>query len=116
MKNVIRYLQDEWEQVSWQRCPEAANDLAEIVNEAIAAQKELEELRKRVEWKPTETAPKSGEFLVSVWEGDWNQPRQNLRFYHASGYPSGPVWGKRYSTEEGQAYELFRWMPLPEVK
>jgi len=105
MKNVIRYLQDEWEQVSWQRCPEAANDLAEIVNEAIAAQKELEELRKRLEWQPMETCP-MGNVLF----------RDETRVY--KGYRHR-LWETHviYDNHEIDLREKFTgWMPLPEVE
>lgn len=66
-------------------------------------------------WQPIETAPKSGEFLLGVWEGSWNNPCQRFRVYHASGYSSGPSWAMlgRYRTEEGGAYKLAGWQPLP---
>lgn len=64
-----------------------------------------------------ETAPKSGEFLLAVWEGDWNEPRKCWRVYHATGYIDGPSWAMRgrYRTEESGAYSLAGWMPLPEA-
>jgi hypothetical protein len=66
-------------------------------------------------WQPIETAPKSGEFLIGVWEGDWNQPRTRFRIYHATGFPQGPSWAQKgnYRTEEGGAYELAGWMAAP---
>ena len=66
-------------------------------------------------WQPMNTVPKSGEFLLAVWEGDWNNPRQRYRVYHAHGYPKGPSWAMQlhYRTEEGGAYQVAGWMPLP---
>ena len=66
-----------------------------------------------MEWMPIETAPKSGEFLLGVWEGDWGNPHQMFRVYHANGYPQGPSWARSYRTEEGEAFEKVGWMPLP---
>jgi len=68
-----------------------------------------------MEWLPIETAPKSGEFLLAVFEGDWNNPRKRYGIYHANGYTTGPSWSMRgnYRTEEGGAYEIAGWMPLP---
>ena len=66
--------------------------------------------------EPVASMPKSGEFLVAVWEGAWGDPRLRLRFYHATGYFAGPVWGAGYRQEEGEAYELAGWLPLPELK
>ena len=67
-------------------------------------------------WQPIETAPKNGEFLIAVWEGNWNNRKERIRYYHANGYPSGPSWSMKgnYRTEEGGAYEVAGWMPLPE--
>jgi hypothetical protein len=67
-------------------------------------------------WQPIDTMPKSGEFLLGVWEGDWRKPRQRFRIYQATGYYEGPSWSMRghYRTEEGGAYKLVGWMPLPE--
>ncbi len=66
-------------------------------------------------WQPIETAPKGGKFLIAVWEGDWDNPKQNCTLYQATGFLSGPVWAMRgnYRTEEGGAYKLAGWMPLP---
>ena len=66
-------------------------------------------------WQPIETAPKDGKFLIAVWEGDWDNPKRNCTIYQATGFPSGPVWAMRgsYRTEEGGAYKLAGWMPLP---
>ena len=66
-------------------------------------------------WQPMETMPKSGSFLIGVWEGEWREPRQNFRVYEASGFSSGPVWGQHYRTAEGESYEVVGWMekPLP---
>ena len=62
-----------------------------------------------------ETIPKSGEFLLAVWEGDWDNPRRVLRYYHAAGYHDGPSWANRsnYRTAEGEAYIIAGWCPLP---
>lgn len=35
---------------------------------------------------------------------------------HVEGYFVGPVWGACYRTEEGEAYELAGWLPLPKLK
>lgn len=67
-------------------------------------------------WLPIESAPKTGEFLLAVWEGDWNNPKQRYRVYHATGAGKhGPSWAARghYRTEEGGAYEMAGWQPLP---
>lgn len=66
-------------------------------------------------WNPMATAPKSGSFLLAVWEGDWNNPRQRYCVYHAYGGKFGPEWSMRghYRTEEGGAYEMAGWLPLP---
>lgn len=66
-------------------------------------------------WQPTETMPKSGSFLIGVWEGEWIKPRRKFRVYEATGFPGGPVWGQQYRTVEGDAYEVVGWMekPLP---
>jgi len=68
-------------------------------------------------WKPILSAPTSGEFLLAVFEGDWDNPRQRYRVYHAKGFREGPSWAMRgnYRTEEGGAYELAGWMPLPKA-
>lgn len=66
--------------------------------------------------QPPSTMPTSGEFIIAVWEGDWDNPKQKLKFYHAYAFPRGPVWGARYSTEEGEAYKINGWMPLPEAR
>jgi hypothetical protein len=65
---------------------------------------------------PIETVPKSGDFLLGVWEGDWRITRQRFAVYHATGYRDGPSWAMRghYRQDEGGAYELAGWMPLPE--
>ena len=70
-----------------------------------------------MKWQLIETAPETGEFLIAVWEGDWNNPKQRYRVYHATGYKDGPSWAMRgnYRTEEGGAYRLAGWMPLPEA-
>jgi len=63
------------------------------------------------EWQPIETAPKDNKkILLLVWEGEWRKPRQirEVRF----GYNGRPI--NRYRTEEGEAYEVTHWMPLPE--
>lgn len=66
-------------------------------------------------WQPIGTAPKSGEFLIGVWEGSWDNPKQGFRVYHAHGTKYGPSWAMRdnYREAEGGAYELAGWMPLP---
>jgi hypothetical protein len=64
-------------------------------------------------WRPIATAPKDGEFLLGVWEGDWHNPRKRFKTYQARGFVGGPVWGANYRTEEGEAYEMAGWMPLP---
>ncbi len=68
-------------------------------------------------WESVQTMPKSGEFLIGVWEGGWRNPRQRFRVYEAIGFTSGPVWGQQYRTVEGDAYEIVGWMkkPLPPV-
>jgi len=70
-----------------------------------------------MEWQKIETAPKTGDFLLAVWEGDWNNPRQRYRIYYATGYSDSPSWAMKghYRTEEGGAYSLVGWMPLPEA-
>lgn len=68
------------------------------------------------EWRPISTVPESGEFLLAVWEGEWREPRQRYRIYHAFGYRQGPSWSMRshYRIDEGGSFELVGWMPLPE--
>lgn len=67
------------------------------------------------DWKPMQTMPKTGEFLIGVWEGEWRDPRKSFHVYEATGFSSGPVWGRQYRTVEGEAYEVVGWMekPLP---
>jgi hypothetical protein len=66
-------------------------------------------------WQPIETAPKDGsEFLLGVWEGEWRNPRKRFTVYHAHGFCNRPVWAANYRTEEGEAYEIAGWMPLPQ--
>lgn len=74
---------------------------------AQAQQESFSRLRK------VESIPTTGEFLIAVWEGDWGNVKQNLRFYHAHGYKNDPSWAKNYRTEEGEAYKIAGWMPLP---
>lgn len=79
------------------------------------------ELKAKIDnpWQPIETMPKSGEFLIGVWEGEWKEPRQSFKVYEATGFNSGPVWGRQYRTAEGESYEVVGWMnkPLPpEIK
>lgn len=66
-------------------------------------------------WQPVETMPKSGNFLIGVWEGEWREPRQEFRIFEATGFPNYPVWGRQYATASGEAYEVVGWMrkPLP---
>ena len=66
-------------------------------------------------WMPVETAPKSGQFLIAVFSGDWNNPSKTYTVFHAHGYKDGPSWAMRgmYRTEEGGAYKIAGWMPLP---
>ena len=66
-----------------------------------------------VAWQSKETMPKSGSFLIGVWEGEWREPKQRFRVYEARGFPSGPVWGRQYRTCEGEAYEVVGWMTKP---
>ena len=50
-------------------------------------------LEDAMEWQPVNTMPKSGEFLIGVWEGEWREPRQRFRIYEATGFPTGPsLW------------------------
>ena len=67
-----------------------------------------------MEWQPVSTMPKSGEFLIGVWEGEWREPRQRFRIYEATGFTTGQAFGHSYRTEEGEAYEIVGWMPSPE--
>lgn len=64
-----------------------------------------------------DTVPKSGEFLIAVWEGDWDDPKRELRYYHATGYHNGPSWANRssYRTAEGETYSVAGWCPLPNL-
>jgi hypothetical protein len=66
------------------------------------------------EWLAMDSCPKSGEFLLGVWEGDWNNPRQRFAIYQATGYREGPSWSMKghYRTEEGGAYKTAGWMPM----
>ena len=87
------------------------SDLCLLLSTAEAALAKREAV---AEWQPMETVPKHGNFLLAVWEGDWNNPRKSVAYYCANGYPSGPSWSNKgnYRTEEGGAYELAAWMPL----
>ena len=66
-------------------------------------------------WRPIETAPKDGGILLGVWEGDWNNPKHRFRVYEATMYKTGPSWAMQgnYRTEEGGAYKIAGWVPLP---
>ena len=66
-------------------------------------------------WRPIETAPKDGGILLGVWEGDWNNPKHRFRVYEATMYKTGPSWAMQgnYRTEEGGAYKIAGWLPLP---
>lgn len=68
-----------------------------------------------INWNPVSSMPKTGSFLIGVWEGEWREPRQKFKVYEATGFSSGPVWGQQYRTAEGEAYEVVGWMekPLP---
>ena len=68
-----------------------------------------------MEWMQIESAPKDGGVLLGVWEGDWNNARQRFRVYHATMCAGQPYWAMRgnYRTEEGGAFEVAGWMPLP---
>lgn len=68
-----------------------------------------------MEWQPISTAPKDGKILLGVWEGDWNNPKQRFKVYEATMYKTGPSWAMqgKYRTEEGGAYKVAGWMPLP---
>jgi len=79
-----------------------------------AANAEIERLREG--WEPAATVPKSGEYLLCVWEGDWNEVKKRCRVYHATGHKDGPSWAMMgsYRLEEGGAYKIAGWMPLPE--
>jgi hypothetical protein len=70
----------------------------------------------KLKWKSIKTIPKSGEFLIAVWEGDIKNPRQTYRIYHAIGFENGPSWIKKglYRTCEGGVYKIVGWMPLIE--
>lgn len=68
-------------------------------------------------WLPVETMPKVGEFLIAVWEGDWTDRFRKWRVYHAaSSAQYGLSWAMKgqYRVEEGGAYKVVGWMPLPE--
>lgn len=80
-----------------------------------AALAERDTLRAASQWQPIETAPKDGKILLGVWEGDWNNPKQQFRVYEATIYKTGPSWAMKgnYRTEEGGAYKIAGWMPLP---
>ncbi len=73
------------------------------------------ERRLSAPWQGLETMPKSGRFLVAVWEGDIYEPERRLAFYEAHNDPlwSRPIWARSYRTEEGETYRLFSWCPLP---
>lgn len=64
-------------------------------------------------WEPVETMPKSGSFLIGVWEGEWREPRQQFHVYEAIGFSTGPVWGQQYRNVEGEVYEVVGWMQKP---
>ena len=67
------------------------------------------------QWQTIETMPKTGEFLIGVWEGERRKPKQKFMVYHATGFESGPSWAKRgmYRTDEGDVYKIVGWMELP---
>lgn len=69
-------------------------------------------------WEGVQTMPKSGVFLIAVWEGDVFRPRQCLTFHIAEARPGWerPVWGRRYRTEEGEAYEVVAWCSIPPLQ
>jgi len=67
--------------------------------------------------RSADTIPKSGEFLIAVWEGDWYNPKRELRYYHATGYCSGPSWATLniYRTAEVETWSIAGWCPLPNL-
>lgn len=65
--------------------------------------------------EPAASMPRAGEFIIAVWEGTWRNPKTRLKFYHATAYPSGPVWGVAYRTAEGESYSIAGWLPLPKL-
>lgn len=88
---------------------------AELQAENAALRAKVAELEAGREWLPIEKMPKSGEFLLGVWSGDWRNPKQRFTVFHATGYKDGASWAMKgnYRTEEGGAYSLAGWMPLP---
>lgn len=68
-----------------------------------------------MQWQPVDTIPEEGEFILAVWEGGWDNPYKRLKVYHAHGFPTRPAWGGSYRTEEGEAYRLAGWMPIPKL-
>lgn len=61
-------------------------------------------------WQTIDTAPMNNhKVLLLVWEGEWRHPRRlrEVRF----GFNGRPI--NNYRTEEGEAYEVTHWMPLP---
>ena len=68
-------------------------------------------------WQSLETIPNKGTFLIAVWEGDWNDIYKRKAVYEATNYIGyGLNWAQKgfYRTEEGQAYKVVGWMPIPE--
>lgn len=92
-------------------------ELMEAAWNALVKTAESNSATKQAEpaWQPIETAPKDGKILLGVWEGDWNNPKQQFRVYEATIYKTGPSWAMKgnYRTEEGGAYKIAGWMPLP---
>lgn len=68
-------------------------------------------------WKPIDTAPKDGVFLIAVWEGEWRNVHKSWCVYQATSRYGQVDWSMKgqYRTEEGGAYKIAGWMPLPDA-
>lgn len=71
-----------------------------------------------MEWiKCSERKPKVEEkVILCIWEGSWDDPRESRQIKLGRYYKNGHfgVIGSVYRTEEGEAYEITHWIPLPE--
>ena len=79
---------------------------------------EMEAEKRLNGWIPcSQSKPKIEEkVLLYIWEGDWNNPHQSRQIKLGRYFRDGHfgVIGSAYRTEEGEAYEVTHWMPLPE--